>query len=167
MTKSEWARSMAHEFKAARARKHEEDANLQQDQTTRREIASELWTKVKRAFKAKAQMFNAAAGEQILTWEEGDANTFGLQRKDIEGCVKGSYQETANEFNIEVLGRPVPLHVALEHRTREYCLFGASGKPFEPDELAETLIEEFLRAERPTALQQPTPQPPGVQENSR
>ena len=89
-------------------------------------------------------MFNAAVREEILTWEVGDANTFSLQRKDIEGCVKGSYQEAGYEINIEVLGSLVPFHVVFENRTGKYCLLGAGGKPSEPDGLAETLIGEFL-----------------------
>jgi hypothetical protein len=89
-------------------------------------------------------MFNAALGGQILTWEAASVNTFTVRRKDIEGCVKGSYQEAGDEINIEVLGRLAPFHVVFEHRTREYCLLGAGSKPCEPDDLAETLIGEFL-----------------------
>ena len=46
-----------------------------------------------RGLQAQGQMFNAAVGEEILTWEAGGANIFALRRKHIEGCVKGSYQE--------------------------------------------------------------------------
>ena len=144
MAESEWAKRMAQEFKAGKARKAEEDGKLQGEQKIRKEAASKLWTDVREAFKHKAQMFNAAVGEEILVWEAGDANTFALRRRDIEGCVKGSYQEAGYEINIEVLGRVVPFQVIFEHRTGKYCLLGAGGKPFEPDDLAETLIGEFL-----------------------
>lgn len=144
MTESGWAKRMAKEFKAGKARKAEEDAKLQEEQTNRKRFASRLWTEVKGAFKAKAQMFNAAVGEEILTWEAADANTFALRRKDIEGCIKGSYQEAGYEISIEVLGRLVPLQVVPGDRSGNYCLLGAGGKPSEPDELAETLIGEFL-----------------------
>jgi hypothetical protein len=145
MTESEWARRTAQQFKSGKARKAKEDAKLQHDQRIRAEYASGFWANVKGAFKAKAEMFNAAVGQQVLTWEAGDANTFSLSRKDIEGCVKGSYQEAPNQINIEVLGRLVPLHVAPGHRTGKYCLFGADEKPYDTDSLAETLIEEFLK----------------------
>ena len=90
MAESEWAKRMAQEFKAGRGRKAEEDAKLLEEERTRKESASKLWTEVKGAFKHRAQTFNAAVGEEILTWEAGDANTFTLRRKDVEGCVKGS-----------------------------------------------------------------------------
>jgi hypothetical protein len=83
-------------------------------------------------------------GEEILTWESVDADTFALRRKDIEGCVKGSYQEAEYEIKIEVLGRLVPFSVSSEPRTGKYCLFGAAGKPSGPDDLAETLMGEFV-----------------------
>jgi hypothetical protein len=67
-----------------------------------------------------------------------------LRRKDIDACVKGTYQEVGNEIVIEVLGRVVPFEVVFEQRTGKYCLLGAGGKPSEPEELAETLIGEFL-----------------------
>jgi len=144
MTESEWAKGLAQEFKAGRARKAEEDAQIQKEQKSRKEFASKLWTQVKDDFKARAQMFNAAAGEEILIWEAGDGNTFALRRNDNEGCVKGIYQEAGYEINIEVLGRLVPFHVALEYRTGKYRLFGVGDKPSEPDDLAEILIEELL-----------------------
>ncbi len=144
MTRSEWAEGMAQEFKVGRARKAKEDAQTQEEQKARKASASKLWTEVKGAFKSKAQMFNAAVGEEILIWESADANTFALRRKDIEGCVKGSYQDAGYQINIEVLGRLVPFHVDLEYRTGEYCLIGVGDKPSEPDDLAETLIGEFL-----------------------
>ena len=144
MKESEWAKRMAQEFKAGKARKAEEDAKLQEEQTARKESASKLWTEVRGAFKAKAQMFNAELGEEILTWAAGDANTFILGRKDVEGCVKGSYLEDGYEIIVEVLGRVVPFEVVFEHHTGKYCLLGAGGEPSEPDDLAETLIGEFL-----------------------
>jgi hypothetical protein len=144
MTESQWAKKMAQEFKAGRARKIEEDAKLQEEQRTRKASPSKFWTEAKEAFKAKARTFNAAVGEDILTWEGGDADSFALRRKDIEGSVKASYSEAAYEIKIEVLGRVVPLQVALEHRTGKYQLVGASGQPSEPDDLAEALIGEFL-----------------------
>ncbi|MGA2610190.1 MAG: hypothetical protein ABSH01_22330 [Terriglobia bacterium] len=57
--------------------------------------------------------------------------------------MKGSHQEAGYEIKIEVLGRPVPFQVIFEHRTGKYCLFGAAGRPSEPDDLGETLIGEF------------------------
>ena len=89
-------------------------------------------------------MFNAAVGEEILTWEAASANTFALRRRNMKGCVRGGYQEAGYEINIEVLGSLVPFHVVFENRTGKYCLPGAGGKPSEPDGLAETLIGEFL-----------------------
>jgi hypothetical protein len=64
--------------------------------------------------------------------------------RNVEGCVKGSYQEAGYEINIEVLGRLVPFQVVFEHRTGKYCLLGAGGKPSGPNDPAETLIGEFL-----------------------
>ena len=144
MAESEWAKRMAQEFKAGKGRKAEEDAKLLEEERARKESASKLWTEVKGAFKHRAQTFNAAVGEEILTWEAASVSTFTLRRKDVEGCVKGSYQEAGCEINLEVLGRLVPFHVAFEDRTGKYCLFGAGSKPSEPDDLAETLIGEFL-----------------------
>jgi len=74
MTNSEWAEGIAQEFKAGKARKAEEDAELQAEQTTRKGFASKLWTQVKGAFRAKAQTFNAAVGEEILRWDAGGAS---------------------------------------------------------------------------------------------
>jgi len=39
MAESEWAKRMAQEFKAGKARKAEEDAKLQEGQTTRKDFA--------------------------------------------------------------------------------------------------------------------------------
>ena len=89
-------------------------------------------------------MFNAAVGEEILTWEAASVDTFTLSRKDIEGCVKGTYQEAGDKVKIEVLGRVVPLKVTLEYRTGKYRLLDPGGEACEPEELAETLIGEFL-----------------------
>jgi hypothetical protein len=89
-------------------------------------------------------MFDAAVREEILTWEAASVNTFALRRRDMGGCVRGSYQEAGCETNIEVLGRLVSFQLIFEHRTDKYCLFGAGSKPSEPDGLAETLIGEFL-----------------------
>jgi len=47
MAESEWAKRMAQEFKAGKARKAEEDAKLQEEQTTRKGFAFELWTDAK------------------------------------------------------------------------------------------------------------------------
>jgi hypothetical protein len=144
MTESEWARRMAQQFKTVRARKAEEEARLQVEERNRREAGSELWTDVREAFRHKAQMFNAAVSEEVLTWEAANTNTFTLRRKDIEGCVKGSYQEAGHEIKVEVLGRSVPFQVTFETRAGEYCLVGAGGEPSEAGDLAETLIGEFL-----------------------
>jgi hypothetical protein len=144
MPESEWAKKLAREFKAGKAQKAEEDAKLREEQRARKEAASNLWTEVREAFKHKAQIFNAAVGEEILLWEAASVNTFTLRRKDIEGCLNGSYQEAAYEIKIEVLGRVVPFEVALEYRTRKYELVGADNKPAEPDELARTLTGELL-----------------------
>jgi hypothetical protein len=144
MPESEWAKRLAQEFKAGKARKAEEDAKLLEEQRARKEAASKLWTDVRGAFKHKAQVFNAAVGQEILAWEAAGVNTFTVRRKDIEGCVKGSYQEAAFEIKIEVLGRLVPFEVVFEHRTGKYCMLGVGSKPSEPDDLAETLVGEFL-----------------------
>jgi hypothetical protein len=56
MAESEWAKRMAQEFKAGKAQKAEEDGRLRERQTIRKEAASELWTEVKGAFKAKARI---------------------------------------------------------------------------------------------------------------
>jgi hypothetical protein len=141
MPESEWAKRMAEEFKAVKARK---DAQPVEEQRTRKEAAYKLWTHVRQAFKDKTQMFNAAVGEQILGWDDACINPFSLLRKGIEGCVRGSYHEAGCKINIEVVGRLVPFEVVLEQRTGKYCLVGAAGKPCEPEELAETLIGEFL-----------------------
>ncbi len=47
MAESEWAKRMAREFKAGKERKAEEDAKLQEEQTTRKGFAFELWTDAK------------------------------------------------------------------------------------------------------------------------
>lgn len=83
-------------------------------------------------------------GEEVLTWEERDANCFGLRAKGIEGSLKGSYQGAACGITIEVAGRGVPLQVTLEHRTGRYFLLGAGGEASGPDDLAQTLVGEFL-----------------------
>ncbi|MGA2607507.1 MAG: hypothetical protein ABSH01_08620 [Terriglobia bacterium] len=145
MAEPEWAKRMAQEFKAGRARRNEEGAELLEERRTRKESAYELWTDVREAFKHKAQIFNAAAGEEILTWEAAAVNTFSLRGKDIQGCVKGSYKEAGYQINIEVLGRLVPFQIAFQRRTGKYCVLGAGGKPCEPEEMAETLIGEFPR----------------------
>jgi len=54
MAESEWAKRMAQEFKAGRGRKAEEDAKLLEEERTRKESASKLWTEVKGAFKHRA-----------------------------------------------------------------------------------------------------------------
>jgi transcriptional regulator with XRE-family HTH domain len=54
MAESEWAKRMAQEFKAGKVRKAEEDAELLEEQRTRKESAYELWTDVGDAFKHKA-----------------------------------------------------------------------------------------------------------------
>lgn|SRR5208337_1606372 len=51
MAESEWAKRMAQEFKAGKARKAEEDTKLQEGQTTRKGFASKLWTDVGEAFR--------------------------------------------------------------------------------------------------------------------
>jgi hypothetical protein len=144
MPESEWAKRMAREFEAAKARKSEEDGRRQEEEKDRREAASQLWAEVKQAFKAKARLFNAAVGEEILTWEAGDANSFGLHGKGIKGSVKGTYQQAEYEIRIEVVGRVVPLQVAFGYRTGKYFLRGPGGEGSGPDDLAQTLVEEFL-----------------------
>jgi hypothetical protein len=47
MAESEWAKRMAQEFKAGKARKAEEDAKLLEEQRIRKESASKLWTDVR------------------------------------------------------------------------------------------------------------------------
>jgi hypothetical protein len=44
MAESEWAKGMVQEFKAGKERKAEEDAKLQEEQTTGKGFAFELWT---------------------------------------------------------------------------------------------------------------------------
>jgi hypothetical protein len=112
MGESEWARSMAQEFKAGKARKAEEDGKVLQEHTIRKESASKLRTDVREAFKHRAQMFKAA-GEEILTWGARAANTFGPGGKEMERCVKGSYQEAGYEINVEVLARVVSFQAAV------------------------------------------------------
>jgi hypothetical protein len=144
MAEPEWAKRMSQEFKAGRARKAEEDAKLQGEHTTRKQHPYKLWTDVKGAFRHKAQMFNAALGEEILSWEAAMVSTFTLRRKDVEWCVKGAYIEALFEIQIEVLGKVVPFQVTFEPRTGKYCVLGAGGKPCDPDDIAEALIGEFL-----------------------
>jgi hypothetical protein len=52
---SEWAKRMAQEFKAGKARKAEEDGKLLEEQRIRKESASKLRTDVREAFKHKAK----------------------------------------------------------------------------------------------------------------
>ncbi len=144
MAESGWAKRMGQEFKAGKARKTEKEGKLQEEQRVRGESASRLWREVREAFKEKAGAFNATAGEEILAWEAASVDTFTLSRKDTQGCVKGTYQEAGCEVKIEVLGRVVPLKVTLEHRTGKYQLLDPGAHACEPEELAETLIGEFL-----------------------
>jgi hypothetical protein len=52
---SEWAKRMAQEFKAGRARKAEEDGKLLEEQRIRKESASKLRTDLREAFKHEAK----------------------------------------------------------------------------------------------------------------
>jgi hypothetical protein len=144
MEKSEWARRTAQEFKTRSAQKAEEDASRLEEQKTRKQWASRLWSELREAFKERAEIFNAALGEEMLTWECSGPSAFHLSRKDIAGRVKATFQQGTGEVRIEVLGRAVPLEVALDHRTGKYRLESPSGEPAEPEDLAETLIAEFL-----------------------
>jgi hypothetical protein len=47
MAESEWAKGMAQELKAGKARKAEEDGKLLGEQTTRKGFAFKLWTDAK------------------------------------------------------------------------------------------------------------------------
>jgi hypothetical protein len=51
MAELEWAKRMALEFQAGKERKAGEDAKLQEEQITRKEFASKLWTDVGEAFR--------------------------------------------------------------------------------------------------------------------
>jgi len=53
MAESEWAKGMAQEFKAGKARKAEEDGKVLEEQRIRKGFASKLWTDVREAYKHK------------------------------------------------------------------------------------------------------------------
>jgi hypothetical protein len=144
MEKSDWARRMAQKFKILSAQKAEEDASRLEEQKSRKQWASRLWSEVRDSFKERAEIFNAALGDDLLTWECSLPSAFRLGRKDISGFLKGTFQQGTGEVMIEVLGRAVPLKVALDFRKGKYQLESPSGEPAEPEHLAETLVAEFL-----------------------
>jgi hypothetical protein len=90
-------------------------------------------------------MSNAAVGVGIVTWKAAGGDTFPLSRKDIEGCVKGTYEEAGYGIKIGILGRLVRFQVVFERPSGECCLLGGGSKPAEPEEAAPTLVGELLR----------------------
>jgi hypothetical protein len=64
-------------------------------------------------------MSNAPVGVETVTWKTAGGDTFTLRTKDIEGCVKGTYEEAGYGIKIEILGRLLPSQVVIERQSGE------------------------------------------------
>jgi hypothetical protein len=118
-----------------------------------------VWSQIYQAFEQNVLLLNDAAGEEILVWQSADDESFTLARNGVGGCLKGALREGPEEIHFLLLERPIRFNVEFDLPHREYRLVGRSGLEYQPDDLARTLIADFLRDRHPACVSPLSPRP--------